>query len=147
MLTIVKKCFNPKQHLTLALKWVLNPNQYNECLTLISIMSAQLLICKFAVFTCVSFFYWCLAWLAWLTGSQTHVLSHKKMLFSNIVVLFGCCNLWNSRQLSFRNQDWLCRKAKNNKLSQHYFVIVRRVESYQCCWYLIVESCCYAWAI
>ena len=41
-------------------------NQYNECFTLISIMSAQLLICKFAVFTCVScFFYRCLAcWLA-----------------------------------------------------------------------------------
>ena len=55
-LTTVNKVFNPKQRLTLALKWVLNPNQCNECLDLISIMSAQLLICKFAVFTCVSFF-------------------------------------------------------------------------------------------
>ena len=50
---------------------MLNPNQYNECLTLIRIMSAQLLICKFAVFTCVSLFsYQCLAWLAWLAGLQ-----------------------------------------------------------------------------
>ena len=32
-------------------------NQYNECLTLISIMSAQLPICKFAGFTCVSCFF------------------------------------------------------------------------------------------
>ena len=34
-------------------------------------MSAQLLICKFAVLTCVSFFFYrCLAWLARLAGSQ-----------------------------------------------------------------------------
>ena len=81
--------FNPKQRLTLALKWVLNPNQYNECLTLIRIMSAQLLICKFAVFTCVSFFFYrCLAWLPWLAGLQfvktrywlaVHFISSQKL--------------------------------------------------------------------
>ena len=80
---------------------MLNPNQYNECLTLIRIMSAQLLICKFAVFTCVSlFFYQCLAWLAWLAGLQfvktrywfaVHFISSQKL--SNCSAHFYKCHL------------------------------------------------------
>ena len=45
-------------------------------LTLIS--AAQLLICECAVFTCVPLFYRCLAWLAWLAGSQQVKTPKKK---------------------------------------------------------------------
>ena len=95
--------FNPEQRLTLALNWVLNPNQYNECLTLIRIMSAQLLICKFAVFTCVSFFFFLsmprvtrmACWLAVIVKTRhwfaVHFISSQKL--SNCSAHFYKCHL------------------------------------------------------
>ena len=51
---------------------MLNPIPEFESLTLISVMSAQLLICKFAVFLYLFLLYFCKgnARLAWLAGSQ-----------------------------------------------------------------------------
>ena len=87
--------FNPKQSLTLALvQWVLNPNQDN---------SAQLLICKFAVFTCVSFFFFLsmprvtrmACWLAVIVKTRhwfaVHFISSQKL--SNCSAHFYKCHL------------------------------------------------------
>ena len=78
-------------------------------------MSAQVLICKFAVFTCVSyFFYRCRTWLAWLAGSQ-FVKTQKQSYVS--VSLLNTSDPWHL----VHNGDFKISARKAKKVSNVCF--------------------------
>ena len=66
-------------------------------------MSAQVLICKFAVFTCVSyFFYRCRTWLAWLAGSQFVKTQKQSYVSVSLVNTSDPWHLYTTEILKFR---------------------------------------------